>query len=294
MLRRLKAAYHSFLAAGHLHNERLDEAVEHLSEAIRLSPNSPNAYLNRGYAAQGMANYGKSIDDFNKALEIDPYLAMAYFNRGVSWKMLGDFDRAIADQVRAVSLSPRLANAHLELGVAYQCSHDFDRSVASLTTAISLAPKDPSHLKYRGLALFYRGTFNAAAADLEKAFDLAPDACALAFAYLARVKVGGNARQELEGRAAKLTTGRWPAAVVELYLGRLTVDAVLAAAATSDEFAEAQFYVGEWHLVRNDTTSARLALEMARRSCPPVFIEHTAATVELKRLESSVPGRAQD
>src|SRR5262249_25922558 len=157
-----------------------------------------------------------------------PHLAMAYYNRGISWKLLGDFDRAIADQIQATSLSPRLADAHAELGVAYQCRFDFDRAVASLTKGITLAPQDPSHLKYRGLALFYRGNFNAAVTDLENAFDRTLDPYAILFAYLARVKAGANARPELERRAAKLQTRQWPAAIVELYLERSTVDSALA------------------------------------------------------------------
>lgn len=287
MLKGLQAAYHSFLAAGCLHNERFDEAVDHLSRVIRLNPSSPTAYVNRGCALQGMTNYRGSIDDFNKALDIDPHLGMAYFNRGISWKILGDFDRAIADQSRATSLLPRFADAHAELGVAYNCRLDFDRAVDNLSTAIALAPNAPSHLKERGIALFNRGDFAAAAADLEKAFDLGRDAYALLFAYITRTKSGGDARFELAQRAERLTTRKWPAAIIELYLGRSTRDEALAAAANPEQLAEAQFYLGEWRLLHNDIAEARTAFETARRLCPPFFVESMAASAELRRLDSN-------
>ena len=198
---------------------------------------------------------------------------------------MGKFDRAIADQTRAISLLPNPADAYGELGVVYQCELNFDASIASLTTALNLAPREPSHFKHRGLALFYRGDFRAAAADLEHALDLANDASAMLFLYLARARAGENATLALERHAGRLRGAQWPAAIFQLYLGRLSVDLAVAAAATSDELAEAQFYVGEWHLIHDRPAEARKALQMAAQSCPTWFIEYTAASAELKRME---------
>lgn len=287
MFEGVRAAYYAYLSNGSLRRGRFDLAFNQLSKVIRLYPNSPNAYVDRGFASQAMADYRGSIDDFSAAIRIDPQLAIAYVNRGISWKFLGEFDLAIADQLKAISLSPRLAIAHGELGVVYQCRHDFDRSIKSLNTAIALAPQDSSNFKHRGLAFFYGGNFKAGATDLGTAFDLARDPYALLFEFLACAKAGGDAKTELERRAAKLTTGQWPVAIVELYLGRLAIEAALTAATTPDEAAEAQFYLGEWHLLRKDAAAAKIAFEEARRSCPPWFVENTAATMALQRLNSS-------
>lgn len=289
MFKRLRAIFfHSFhhsRADNSFGRGRYNRAIFELSKAIQVNPSNPAAYHDRGVAHQALANYPESIDDFDKALEIAPSLAITYFSRGISWKSLGKFDRAIADQTQAIALFPDSADAHGELGVVHQCRLDFDASIASLTTALNLAPREPSHVKHRGLAQFYRGDFKAAAADLERALDLATDASAMLFLYLANAKAGENAHLSLERHATKLRDEQWPAAMVQLYLGRLSVDSAVAAATTADERAEAHFYVGEWHLIQDRRAEARNALQMAAQSCPTWFIEHTAAIAELKRMD---------
>ena len=259
-------------------------AISDLDRLVHINPNSPYPYVNRGTAYQGTGNYGRAIDDFNQALHIAPRIPMVYFSRGISWKVLGNYERAIADQAQAIALFPDFADAHGELGVVYQLRRDFAASIASLTTAINLAPSDPIHLKNRGLTLFYQGDFEAAAIDLRRAFELASDTYTLLFLYLARAKAGHDAVAELETRAAKLRNGKWPAAIVGLYLGRLTADAALAAATTPEESAEAQFYLGEWHLLRDNRADAEGALRRAAQILPAFFSEFTGAVVALERL----------
>jgi lipoprotein NlpI len=288
MFKRLTSIFfHSFhysKADSSFGHSEYNRAISDLSKAIQANPNNPAAYHDRGIAHQALGDYRESIDDFDKALEI-ARLPVTYFSRGISWKFLGKFDRAIADQTQAIALLPSLADAYGELGVVYQCGLDFDASIASLTTALDLAPRESSHFKHRGLALFYRGDFKAAAADLERALDLANDAYAMLFLYLARAKTSENPTLALERCASKLTDARWPAAIFQLYLGRLSVDSAVAAAATPDELAEAQFYVGEWHLIHDRRAEARKAFQMAAQSCPTWFSEYPAAIAELKRME---------
>ena len=62
------------------------------------------------------------------------------------------------------------------------------------------------------------------------------------------------------------------------------------AATNSDERAEAQFYLGEWHLLRNHREEAIKALKAAAQSCPPWFTEHAGAVAELKRLANNSCG----
>jgi rhomboid protease GluP len=68
----------------------------------------------------------------------------------------------------------------------------------------------------------------------------------------------------------------------------MTVEAVLAAATTPEEAAEAQFYLGEWHLMRNDRANAEDALRRAVQSLPPFFSEYMGAVVALERLASEL------
>lgn len=285
MLRRLQAIFYSLLYADSLRSGKFDRAIADLSRLIQINPNNPIAYNDRGVACQGAGDYRRSIDDFDKAIALNPRFTMAYHNRGLSWKFLGEFDRAIADHAEAIALFPHFADAYAELGVAHQCKLNFELSIEHLTTAITLAPKHPGYLKSRGLSFFYRARFKGAVVDLRASLDLASDPYALLFLYLSHARTGEGAGLEWERRAKKLRRDAWPAAIVDLYLGRLTIDSAFAAARSADERAEAQFYIGEWHLIRDNCEDARRALQAAVQACPTWFIEHTAAVAELKRLE---------
>jgi lipoprotein NlpI len=175
--------------------------------------------------------------------------------------------------------------AYGELGTAYGYKRDFDRSITNLITAIKLAPKDPTYLRQRGYVQFCRGDFEAAAADLRNALDLADDTYTVLFHYLARARTTGGALHELETHANRARDGKWPAPMIELYLGTRDVNSALAAANNVDERGEAQFFLGQWHLLRNDRTQAIKAFQAAACSCPTWFVEHAAAIAELGRLQ---------
>jgi rhomboid protease GluP len=90
-----------------------------------------------------------------------------------------------------------------------------------------------------------------------------------------------------EGRLRKpasIGSGDWPIPVIELLLGSRTAEAAFAAARTPAQQCEAQFYVGEWKLLRGDKVGAAAAWQAAMDSCPRSFIERKGANAELKRL----------
>jgi lipoprotein NlpI len=195
----------------------------------------------------------------------------------------GDFDRAAADYRQALALTPRFLPGYEELGVIAHCRYDFDSAIAHLDHAIKLAPRHPPHYKTRGCIYFDHGDFAAAEADLRCAINLADDAYALLFWYLASCKMRRNPAQELESRAQRLKGRQWPFAIISLYLGDIRDDAALAAAPNSEDRAEAEFYIGEWHLLAGRRTEALAAQRVAAKSCPDWFMEHIAAVMELKR-----------
>ena len=136
-----------------------------------------------------------------------------------------------------------------------------------------------------GYAQFLSGDFVAAALNLREAAD--GNAYPMLWLYLADTRSGGkNAKRDLQQGAKSLRPEEWPSPVIEFFLGRRTPTAMLAAAQAPNEQCEAQFYLGEWHLLRNKRADATAALRKAIETCPADFNEYIAATVELKRLES--------
>jgi lipoprotein NlpI len=104
-------------------------------------------------------------------------------------------------------------------------------------------------------------------------------------------------RQNLPSQLAEATTqldmAKWPAPVVRLFLGQLTLEAVLAAADDSNartkkgRFCEANFYAGELSLEQGAKDDGMRLIRRAAEVCPKTFTEWSAANAELKALGAS-------
>jgi hypothetical protein len=89
---------------------------------------------------------------------------------------------------------------------------------------------------------------------------------------------------ELSDNAARLTTADWPHAVIDFYLGRRSLDEMLAAASNANEQCESAFFAGEWQLLHGNKAEARALLQVAVDTCPKTFVEYPGAISELRRL----------
>jgi lipoprotein NlpI len=132
---------------------------------------------------------------------------------------------------------------------------------------------------------FYRGDFVAAVLNLQDAAD-GTSAYQILWLYLARARIGGqDIKRNLQENAAGLNPAEWPFPVIELFLGRRTPADMVAAAIKPDELCEAQFYLGQWYLLRDERVASIEALRKAVETCPRDFNEYAGAVAELKRLE---------
>ena len=265
----------------------LDRAIADYTETIRLNPKYAIAYNNRGTVWRDKGDHDRALADFNEAIRLDPDPkdALAYNNRGLAWRNKGDLDRAIADYSEAIRLDPKYAQAYYNRGFAWRDKDDLDRAIADYTAAIELEPKRAAHHRTRGYTYFYKGDFTASAADLLRATDLAANAYGMLFRYLARARLEQDGAAELSASAARLKSRDWPYAVIDFYLGLRSLAEMRAAANGSKEKCEAEFYTGEWHLLRGSNTEARTALQVAADTCLKTYVEYTGAVAELKRLE---------
>jgi lipoprotein NlpI len=104
------------------------------------------------------------------------------------------------------------------------------------------------------------------------------------FRHLAKARAGEAGEAELEANAGRLKTREWPYAVIELCLGKRSPTATLDAAVTPGDRCEAQFYIGQWHVLKASKAEAETALKVAVETCPKNSVEYAAAVAELRRL----------
>jgi lipoprotein NlpI len=104
--------------------------------------------------------------------------------------------------------------------------------------------------------------------------------------YLIHARSGAEtAATELETNAKNLNQPDWPYPLVELFLGRRTLETTLAAATKLVDHCAAQFYVGEWQLLRDDRLAAKMSMRAAVGICPKDLMEYDVALAELQRLQ---------
>ncbi len=238
-----------------------------------------------GDIQEAQGDLGAALVSYKAAIKADPKYDKAYKSRGAAYTTKGDFDLAIADYTKAIELDPKDASYFSGRGTAFENKGDFDRAIADAVKAVELAPKSARYVRSLGVARFNKGAFKEAAADLLRSLELNDDSYAMLFRYLARQRASETAAAELEANAGRLKDKKWPYAVIELYLGKRSPEATLDAAGKLDEKCEAQFYIGQWHILQGDRAAAAAPLKAAVDTCPKGFIEYVGAVVELKRLK---------
>ncbi|MEQ1696078.1 MAG: DUF3859 domain-containing protein [Hyphomicrobiaceae bacterium] len=197
----------------------------------------------------------------------------------------GGGDDAIKACTEQIERNGKDATAYHNRSTAYKEKGNLDLALADAVKARERDPKNFDYTRTLGFIRYGQADFKAASKDFLRAIELKDDPYSMLFRFLARTRAGDQAGEELEANAGRLKTKEWPYAVTELYLAKRSPQATIDAASTGDERCEAQFYVGQWHLTKGDTTQAKQMLETAVAICPKDFIEADAATAELKTLK---------
>jgi tetratricopeptide (TPR) repeat protein len=77
---------HSNLAIALAQNRKYEEALEHLNEALRIKPDSPEAYYNWGRLLKEQGKTDEAIEKWKKALELNPNLTAARYYLNLALK----------------------------------------------------------------------------------------------------------------------------------------------------------------------------------------------------------------
>jgi tetratricopeptide (TPR) repeat protein len=262
-----------------------DRAIADYSQAIRIAPNYGPPYSNRGLAYYLKREFDRAIADYDQAIRLEP-TSHRYDYRGEAYRAKGDLDHAIADYDKAIQLDSNYVPARYNRATAYIAQGDHDRAMADLNEAVRLDPRGAYPFANRGRAYFFVAKYEAAASDFARAEAAQPHYANNAiWLYLARARIGDHAAAaELRADATKLKQSDWPYPMIELFLGDRTPEAALAAATGPEQFCEAQFYVGEWYVLRKEDKAALQAFERAVDACQKTYFEYLGARAELSHL----------
>ena len=96
-----------FLLAGVLHEQgKLNEAVEHYKEALRIKPYFIDALSELGLVLVTKRRYSEAIRCYNEALRLNPDYFNAHINIAVALSYQGNFDKARQHYNQAMQIRP--------------------------------------------------------------------------------------------------------------------------------------------------------------------------------------------
>jgi tetratricopeptide (TPR) repeat protein len=163
---------HDNLAVLLVSQGRLQEAIDHYGEAIRVRPDEAKAYVNRGVAYGMMGEYDRAIRDYDQAIRLSPDDAGGYNNRGNAYVIKGEYDRAIQDFDQAIRVRPDYADVYNNRGNAYVRKRAYDRAIQDYDQAIRLKPGYADAFSDRGVAYVRKGEYDLALRDYDRAIQL--------------------------------------------------------------------------------------------------------------------------
>jgi len=179
---------HLCLAGPVYRQGRLDEAIRHYSQALRIRPNFTNihyAYLGLGRAFFDKGDSDNAILNYQQALRLEPGFVEAHKRLAEAFLSQGKLESAAAEYRRAHQLQPDEPDSLNNLGVVLARQNRLTEAVACFNSALSISQDNVSSYINLGSALFQQGRYTQAVIELKKAVDLSPNSAAAHY-HLAR------------------------------------------------------------------------------------------------------------
>ncbi len=238
-------------------SQRDTGAIARAESALAASPRNVDLIIQLGIAQSGVRQYREAIATFTRGIAIAPKNALLYRWRGHRYLSVREFKRAMDDLTRGSRLDSTIYGIWYHLGIVRYGRGDFAGAVSAFTRALPSAPDSGER---------------AGATDW-------------LWMSLSRAGRAADARALLDSRPDSQPAGNAYAQRLRLYRGEIGPDSVITAADTSDiAVATLSYGVGNWYLVRGDTTSARTWFERSVRSGGWPAFGFIVSELELRRL----------
>lgn len=133
--------------------QKYEDAVVILRQAIALDPTFPPARTNLGCALDGLARFDEALVELEAALDLEPNAAIFNVNYAQTLTQVARFEEAIDFCHHAIMLRPDMPAAFHNMGNGFWGLNLFDQAIAAWRTALALDPGLSGTRKNRGIVL---------------------------------------------------------------------------------------------------------------------------------------------
>ena len=166
---------HNNLGSALLAQGRVQEAIAHWEQSLRLKPDCVEAHSNLGFALSLMGRLREAAWHYEQAAGIKPENAEARDNLGNALLRLGKVQEAIRQYEQALRLKPTYAEPHYDLGIALQQMGRVQEAMKHYERAVQLNPDFAEAHNNLGIALKDVGKVPEAIEHYEEALRIKPD-----------------------------------------------------------------------------------------------------------------------
>jgi tetratricopeptide (TPR) repeat protein len=123
-----------------------NKAIERFHKAAEIdrkyTQNLAIAYQQRAYSYANDQRFQDALNDLAEAIKINPRDARAYEQRAAIEMKINDYDKAVADYGEAIKANPGEIKYHLYRGYIYELRGDLQNAMADTEAALKISSKN--------------------------------------------------------------------------------------------------------------------------------------------------------
>ena len=121
---------------------KIDEAFSVFEEAIKLYPDAPGPYTNRGNVYRMRKEYELAIFDYSKSLELNPDNLSVLYARANTYRDNNNFEMAVSDYSKIIEKKPSFEDIYFDRAYANIRLEKYENAKTDLESQLELTPKD--------------------------------------------------------------------------------------------------------------------------------------------------------
>ena len=145
-------------------DEKYDDALQGLNEALRLNPDNSYIYFYKGFINNKKEEHQEALNNYLKSIEINNKDKIIYYNLGLAYLEISDFEKSLNYLNKSFELDNTFYQALIKSGEVLLKSKEYDKSIEIFDKILNNEKEKNNELALlrKGDALFMKNSFKEA------------------------------------------------------------------------------------------------------------------------------------
>jgi len=170
-----KARPHYNLGMALAEQEKMSEAINHFSTALKLKPNFYKVHNSLGSVFMNLGRTDEAIKHFFEVLKLDSQNTLAYYNLGVAFAIQGKISEAVNYYSNAIRIDPGYTDALMNLGNIMANQGFMNEAIRYYNNALEIEPYNENIHYNLGIILINNGKIEESIQHFREAIRIKPE-----------------------------------------------------------------------------------------------------------------------